>query len=104
MLHFGLTEKQTSSFFQLCRIGGVSFDLESKFGTTFIILGSLKDTIGIITTAKDRKSMLKLVSKSAEFLIKQNSHNLSGEMLKEKEDRMKERFNISAIKDRIEEL
>lgn len=65
MLHFGLTEKQTGSFFQLCRIGGVSFDLESKFGTTFIILGSLKDTMGVITTAKDRKSMLKLVSKTA---------------------------------------
>lgn len=65
MLHFGLSEKQTNSFFQLCRIGGVSFDLENKFGTTFIILGTLKDTVGIITTAKDRKGMIKLVLKSA---------------------------------------
>lgn len=58
--------------------------------------------MGILTTAKDRKSIIKLVSKSAEFLIKQNSHNISTEMLKEKEIRMRERFNISSIKDKIE--
>ena len=27
ILHFGLSEKQSSSFFQLCRIAGISFDL-----------------------------------------------------------------------------
>ena len=26
-LHFGLSEKQSVSFFQLCRIAGISFDL-----------------------------------------------------------------------------
>lgn len=65
VLHFGLTERQISSFFQLCRISGVSFDLENKFGTTFIILGSLKDSVGLIGTAKDRKNALRLISKSA---------------------------------------
>ena len=52
MLHFGLSEKQTASFFQLCRIAGISFDLENKYGTTFVLLGSLQNTIGILTTAK----------------------------------------------------
>lgn len=27
LLHFGLSERQANSFFQLCRMGGVSFDL-----------------------------------------------------------------------------
>lgn len=89
MLHFGLSEKQTASFFQLCRIAGISFDLENKYGTTFVLLGSLKDTIGLLTTAKERKSMIKLVSKAAEFLVKQNSHNMSNEMLRGKEERLK---------------
>lgn len=58
----------------------------------------------MITTAKDRKNVLKLISKSTEFLIKQNSHNMSAEMLKEKENRLKDRLNINGIKDRIQEL
>ncbi len=27
LLHFGLSDRQSNSFFQLCRMGGVSFDL-----------------------------------------------------------------------------
>jgi hypothetical protein len=27
LLHFGFSDRQVSSFFQLCRMGGVSFDL-----------------------------------------------------------------------------
>lgn len=27
LLHFGLSDRQANSFFQLCRMGGVSFDL-----------------------------------------------------------------------------
>jgi len=35
-------------------MGGISFDLENKYGSTFILLGSLKNSMGMITTAKDR--------------------------------------------------
>jgi hypothetical protein len=54
ILHFGLSDKQVGSFFQLCRMGGISYDLENKFGSTFILLGSLKNSMGMITTARDR--------------------------------------------------
>jgi hypothetical protein len=84
LLHFGLSDQQANSFFQLCRIGGVSFDLENKIGTTFVVLGSMKDCVGILTTAKERKKIINFVSKTAEFLMKQNSHNICTEMLREK--------------------
>lgn len=101
LLHFGLSEKQIGSFFQLCRIGGVSFDLENKFGSTFVLLGSMKSSLGIISTAKERKATIKILNKALEFLLKQNSHNLSDEMLKEKELRIKERYNIVSIKEKL---
>lgn len=64
LLHFGLSDRQINSFFQLCRMGGVSFDLENKYGATFILLGSLKTSMGLITTAKDKKGAVKLMLKS----------------------------------------
>lgn len=64
LLHFGLSDRQANSFFQLCRMGGVSFDLESKYGATFILLGSIKSSLGLITTAKDKKGAVKLMGKS----------------------------------------
>lgn len=85
-------------------MGGVSFDLENKYGATFILLGSLKTSMGLITTAKDRKGALKLMLKSLEFILKQNSHNMSNQTLIEKEVRMKERENIINIKERLEDM
>jgi len=64
LLHFGLSDRQVNSFFQLCRMGGVSFDLENKYGATFILLGSMKTSMGLITTAKDKKACIKLMLKS----------------------------------------
>ena len=64
LLHFGLSDRQVNSFFQLCRMGGVSFDLENKYGATFILLGSMKSSMGLITTAKDKKASTKLMLKS----------------------------------------
>jgi hypothetical protein len=60
-----LSDQPAGSFFQLCRIGSISFDLENKLGTTFIVLGSLKDTVGILATARDRKKIINFVSKTA---------------------------------------
>ena len=91
ILHFGLSEKQVGSFFQLCRMGGISFDLENKYGSTFILLGSLKNSMGMITTAKDRDTCKKLMVKSLDFIIKQNAHNNSKSFVEEKEIRMRER-------------
>ena len=81
LLHFGLSDRQVNSFFQLCRMGGVSFDLENKYGATFILLGSMKSSMGLITTAKDKKACVKLMLKSLEFIMKQNSHNMSNATL-----------------------
>jgi hypothetical protein len=60
--------------------------------------------MGLIATAKDKKSSVKLMLKSLEFIIKQNSHNMSNNTLAEKEIRMKERENIINIKERLEIL
>lgn len=65
-------------------MSGVSFDLENKYGATFILIGSLKKSMGLITTAKDKKGSIKLMLKSLDFIIKQNSHNMSVETLAEK--------------------
>ena len=64
LLHFGLSDRQINSFFQLCRMGGVSFDLYNKYGATFILLGEMKSSIGLITTAKDKKATIKLMLES----------------------------------------
>ena len=82
-------------------MGGVSFDLENKYGATFILLGEMRSALGLITTAKDRKASVKLMLKSLEFILKQNSHNMSNETLLEKENRMKERENIINVKERL---
>jgi hypothetical protein len=33
--------------------------------------------MGMITTAKDRKIIIKLIMKGLDFILKQNSHNMS---------------------------
>ena len=65
-------------------MGGISFDLENKYGSTFILLGSLKNSMGMITTAKDRETCKKLMIKSLDFIIKQNAHNNSKSFVEEK--------------------
>lgn len=82
-------------------MGGVSFDLENKYGATFILIGSIKSSMGLITTAKDKKGAVKLMLKSLEFIVKQNSHNMSNNTLAEKEIRMRERENIINVKERL---
>ena len=39
--HPGLSNIQLKSFFQMCRLESVSFDLEKKFGATFILIDIL---------------------------------------------------------------
>jgi len=51
--HSGLSNIQYKTFFHLCRMKGISYDLESKAGTTFILLDSLQTGImGVITMGK----------------------------------------------------
>jgi|JI6StandDraft_1071083.scaffolds.fasta_scaffold05347_1 hypothetical protein len=72
IMHFGLSQAQIKNFFQLCRIEGVSFDLERKYGSTFILIDSLKSAIGLLTTGRNTRASVKLMTATLAFLIKQN--------------------------------
>ena len=41
------------------------------------------------------------MNKAVDFVHKQNGHNISEEMLKEKDRRMKEKFNLLSLKERL---
>lgn len=91
------------NFFQLCRIEGVSFDLEKKFGSTFILIDTLKSSIGLLTTGQSTKTSVKLMTSTLGFLVKQNQ-KISNDPVKEKEIRFKEKCNIISVKSRYDEL
>lgn len=63
---------QFGSFFNLCRMKGISFDLGSKTGTVFIMLDSLASgTIGIMSIADTHHSGLRTLNMGLSFLQEQ---------------------------------
>ena len=104
LIHLGLSQRQVNTFFQLCRLGGISFDLQNKHGTTFILIGSLRVSIGLISTAKDRKIGVRLMLKSLDFIIKQSYQNFTGDNRNIREDSINNQRSILSIKDRLENL
>jgi hypothetical protein len=71
-MHFGLSQMQMKNFFQLCRIEGVSFDLEKKYGSTFILIDTLRSAIGLLTTSRKTRASVKLMTTTLAFLMKQS--------------------------------
>jgi len=70
--HSGLASIQYKTFFHLCRMKGISYDLESKTGTTFILLDSLQTGImGLITTGRYRRTVVKYMSDALNFIMSQ---------------------------------
>ena len=52
LYHPKLTTQQLGSFFKLCRLQGVSFDLRSKTGTVFNVVDSLSSgLVAVVTVA-----------------------------------------------------
>jgi len=57
VVHSGLASIQYRTFFQSCRAKGISYDLETKSGTTFVLLDALQTgALGIITMGKEFQS------------------------------------------------
>ena len=68
LYHPKLSSQQLGSFFKLCRLQGVSFDLRSKTGTVFNVVDSLSSgLIAIVTVATGADQALAKITKIVEF-------------------------------------
>jgi hypothetical protein len=70
--HPNLSSLQYSTFFNLCRLQGVSFDLKQKCGTAFMLVDSLAaGVLGMISVAETRFEALRCMSQTFEFMQEQ---------------------------------
>jgi hypothetical protein len=72
IFHSGLSSIQYKTFFHMCRMKGISYDLESKAGTTFILLDSLQTGVmGVITMGRYRRNVVKYMNDALNFIMSQ---------------------------------
>lgn len=70
--HPGLAAIQYKSFFHMCRLESVSFDLERRQGATFMLQDCLQSgVIAMMTIAEDRKESLQMMIDAFRFLESQ---------------------------------
>ena len=70
--HPGLSKIQYKSFFHMCRLQSISFDLESRKGTAFMLQDCLQSSvIALMTIAEDRKETLAQMNEAFKFLEQQ---------------------------------
>jgi hypothetical protein len=70
--HPNLSSLQYSTFFNLCRLQGVSFDLKQKCGTAFMLVDSLAaGVLGMMSVAETRFEALRGMSQTFEFMQEQ---------------------------------
>ena len=63
LYHPNLGSMQYGSFFNLCRLHGISFDLQQKLGTAFMLTDTLASgIIGLIGVGNDTNDAMKMVS------------------------------------------
>lgn len=75
--HPGLSNIQYKTFFHMCRIENISFDLERKIGASFLLLDSLQcGVVGLLRVAENEAETLRFMSDALKFLM-QHSGNLS---------------------------
>ena len=62
LYHPNLGSMQYGSFFNLCRLHGISFDLQQKLGTAFMLTDTLASgIIGLIGVGNDTNDAMKMV-------------------------------------------
>jgi hypothetical protein len=67
--HPGLAKIQYKSFFHMCRLQSISFDLESRKGTTFMLLDCLQSgVIALMTISEDRRDTLSMMADVFKFI------------------------------------
>lgn len=70
--HPGLSKIQYKSFFHMCRLQSISFDLESRKGTAFMLQDCLQSgVIAMMTIAEERKETLAMMNDAFKFLEQQ---------------------------------
>lgn len=70
--HPGLSKIQYKSFFHMCRLQSISFDLESRKGTAFMLQDCLQSgVIAMMTIAEERKESLSMMNDAFRFLEQQ---------------------------------
>lgn len=67
--HPGLASIQYKTFFHMCRLESISFDLERRQGSTFMLQDCLQSgVIAMMTIAEDRKEALQIMVDAFKFL------------------------------------
>lgn len=70
--HPGLATIQYKTFFHMCRLENVSFDIEKRFGTSFTMYDSLQSAIiGLLTIGVHRKQSIGFMVDALNFLQNQ---------------------------------
>lgn len=76
--HPGLGRVLYKTFFYMCRVQGISFDLEDRKGTAFMLPDSLQScVIGLISMAQNPLQVLKLMLETLDFVGSQGGSGLS---------------------------
>jgi hypothetical protein len=76
--HPGLGKVLYKTFFYMCRVQGISFDLEERKGTAFLLPDSLQScVIGLISMAGNTLQVLKLMLETLEFVGSQGGSGLN---------------------------
>ena len=67
--HPGISKIQYKTFFHMCRLRSVSFDLEQRTGTTFMLQDCLQSgLIALMTIAHERTESLKKMCEAFKFI------------------------------------
>jgi len=70
--HPGVSKIQYKAFFHMCRLQSISFDLESRKGTAFMLQDCLQSgTLAMMTIAEDRKETLAQMVEAFKFIEQQ---------------------------------
>ena len=67
--HPGMSKVQYKTFFHMCRLQSISFDLESRKGTAFMLQDCLQSgVLAMMTIAEDRKETLAMMNEAFKFI------------------------------------
>lgn len=70
--HPGLSSFQFSTFFNMCRLNNISFDIGEKVGTIFLLMDSLAcGSMGVIITSESLLECMRVVGVTFQFILKQ---------------------------------
>ena len=67
--HPGMSKVQYKTFFHMCRLRSVSFDLERRLGTTFMLADCLQSgLLSLMSIAEERTEALRMINEAGKFV------------------------------------